>query len=228
VDTVDFATTAAELTGETAEYVWETLSENVKGGTAELTVVSKDAKQIFDKFYGEQHAIYWPKIEPHYKEHVVPLIHQKDQLVKEFNGWKKKEIDPSLNEFQKEYNKKHVKAVQIYGEQCKSALESARTLDLPYFEEIDQYVDQSCSDPDTSVRYIRNGLIILVLLPFRRWILAPVYWVWGIVLWVLLTITPLGFFFSKKKKAAPATKDKAKAVNTNGVRVKKKGKNVAQ
>jgi len=236
VDFVDGANAAAEKTSETAEYVWDKIGEGATIAKTELGIFYKDGqlklkegKQKFDKFYDEQHAIYWPQIEPHYKEHVVPLIKQKDALVKEFVQWRKKEIDPTVNDMTKEYNKHHAAAAKAYGEQCKASLKSAGEMDLPYFDEVNQYAQQSCNNPDTSVTYIRNGLIILVLLPFRHWILAPVYWVWGCIWWLLLTITPLGFFFSKNKKAPPAAKQgKAKAVNTNGVRVKKKGKNVAQ
>ena len=228
VDFMDFAETSAERASETAQTLLEQFWMASEAGWSKFQIWSSDARmkttQVYsdtkmktEQFYNEQYAIYWPQIEPHYKEHVVPLLKKKDDLVKEGMAFKSKEIDPHIDNvqkqldphlktIQKEYNTQFSKASKLYGKHCKEVVATAKEMDMPFnTDEVIPYMQQSCNNPETSVKYIQYGLIFLILLPFRRYIMAPILWVWGIVWYILLTITPLGFFFSKKKKSSTAS-----------------------
>ena len=90
--------------------------------------------------------------------------------------------------------------MRIYGEVCEETLATAKGMGIDHLSQAIPYVETSCADPETSVTYIQYGLILLILLPFRRLILKPVFWAWDILWTIMLTMTPLRFFFGRKKK----------------------------
>mmetsp|Transcript_52724 Transcript_52724/g.147974 ORF Transcript_52724/g.147974 Transcript_52724/m.147974 type:complete len:556 (+) Transcript_52724:103-1770(+) len=175
------------------------------------------------EIYGEQYNQHWPKIKPHYDEHVAPLVGK-------VNQWKSKEVDPKLESLKKEYvkiktneidprlkvlnterKKLFAKMVELYSTYCSESYKFSRQMAkkhdfMEQFQQVGPYVKDSCDHAERSVTLLLQGMLVLFLLPFTGRILRLAWGLVRLALKVFLTVTLLRFILprgSSKGKDQP-------------------------
>lgn len=206
---------AAAKTAEAATKAATQLNYHGTKLAKELSVQADVGYKKGKKIYEDQYNQHWPKVKPHYDEHVLPVV-------KKFNEWKAKEVDPHLETLKKEYqafktkqidprmrtlNKERkalfAKMVEMYAENCKvgyqhgAAMAKENELVESIFKKMGPGMKESCQKPELSVTLILRVTLVLVLLPFTGRILGLI---WGLIrfVWnIFLTVTLIRFILPK-------------------------------
>lgn len=217
--TQEAATLAAVKTKDTAVYVAGEAHVFSRRIAQDASLQTKAGYEISKKVYNEQYNKQWPKIKPHYDQHVAPLVvsflawkasnidPSLDVAKAEFSKIKTNEIDPRLKALNKERKSIFAAMVKGYASTCQEshsiATKFAKEHDL--VDQFSGFVDamqQSCQRPEHSVTLALKILLVLCLLPFTSRIFGFAWSMVKFIVNVFLTVTLIKFILPGKSKAA--------------------------
>ena len=238
---MDYSKKAMETISEYALLAADFVLEKSDSAWQETKKYSKQASNQSKDFYEQTvKPEYKQKVVPLVEEHVMPLVDQYVMpLLSQVDHFVKETIQPSFQaledtitpkyqQWKALYEETHEDMAKSFGQLCVEALaiarqESAKREILQAFEEtIAPQLEAICQDPSESLYRAEIGVLVMMMLPFWRVFWNLFMFVVRLVWKIVLTITPLGFFFRKSNKPkATTTKPNGSKATTKG-RVKKK------
>jgi hypothetical protein len=221
--TVEAATAAAIKTKETVTFLAGKADVHGRRLAQDISIHSKWAYQKSNQIYNEQYQKQWPKIKPHYDQHVAPLVDKAkvwkaknvdpklNSAMAEYNKIKSKDIDPRLEALHKQRKVAFVKLVETYATTCKEShrflVDFAKTNDLQeQLSSVATAMKESCQRPEHSVTLALKMLLVLFLLPFVGRIFGLAWSIARLALNIFLTVTLIRFFLPRGKSSVKATK----------------------
>jgi uncharacterized membrane protein YbaN (DUF454 family) len=106
----------------------------------------------------------------------------------------------------------HKKLIRSYGQECKAMFQLYKKASREQ-EFLKQHAlpkslleawSNSCANPEESIQAAIYGILLVVGIMFHRTIFGLIWWIINIPLTILLTITPLGLMFRRRRSGKPA------------------------
>ena len=212
--TKEAATAAAIQTQDKAVYLAGEANVHGRRLAKEASIHAKTGYEVTKQFCIEQYQTQWPKIKPHFDQHVAPIVDKAVQwkalnidprwnhVVAEYNKIKTKEINPRLELFHRERKAMFVKMVATYASTCQEShrvlVDFTKERDLvEQFATIETAMKESCQRPEQSVTLALKLLLVLALLPFVSRIWGVSWFLVRILLRIFLTVTFLKFLLPR-------------------------------
>ena len=232
VYTKEAATAAAIQMQDKAVYLAGEANVHGRRMAKEASIHAKVGYETTKRFCIEQYHTQWPKIKPHYDQHVAPMVDkavqwktlnidpQWNQVKAEYIKIKTKEINPRLERFHKERKALFVKMVATYASTCQEShrilVDFTKQRDLvEQFATIETSMKESCQRPEQSVTLTLKLLLVLALLPFVSRIWGVLWFMVRILLRIFMTVTLLKFLLPRGRN------DDTKAVKRSKANGKK-------
>jgi len=198
------AAVAMKLTGEHIliglEYSSRFMNDQVD---EHWPTIQQTIQPYFKKYIADN---YETHIEPHLREHLFPRFNQASVwYYDKFMPWSVRKIDdchtfftPILNTCFDEVEKFHFKMTGLYGEYCSSSLQEFLKISkesdvLMKYPPPTYFWKQSCLHPRESLNALMQGIFVLLSIAFRRRILGLFLGFFGLLLSIIIHLTPLRF-----------------------------------
>jgi len=235
--TKEAAVVAAKKTHVTAIHVATLADIHSRRLANVLSVHAKVGYEKSKEFYDTQYEQYWPKMKPHYDQHVAPIVEKTaqwkainidpkwNQFMKDYNEIKTKEIDPRLKVFHEKRMTLFEKMVKTYAVSCRESyrflVDFAKERDMEdQFKTIEIAMKKSCQRPEHSVTLALKMVLVFMLLPFVGRIWGISYFLCRLILKIFLTVTLIRFVLprgtSNNNKKTTKEKIGTKPFSSNG------------
>lgn len=180
-------------------------------------ILFEKSKEQAGKIYQQQMEKHWHTIEPHYEEHikgnykkhVAPHLEKHIfPRMKQLSKWYKDVAAPRAQQAFKDLQKGHKNLIRWYGQQCKSTFKSYKQLskEKEFFREhplprsVSEAWSNSCANPEESIKAFTYTILLVIGIMFHRTIFGLIWWIINIPLTILLTVTPLGLIFRRRRQ----------------------------
>ncbi len=218
------ASVATSKASEAALVAASQLNIHGRNLAKELVVHAQLGYEKSKQIYNDQYKVLWPKVKPHYDQHLAPLVNKaaewrskeidpKLQLVKkEYLIMKTKQIDPRIKILKMESKKLFAKMVELYGTHCRATYKVAHQLAkdhdfMEHFQKVGPLVKESCDNAESSVTMLLRAMLILILLPFLGRIFGLLWAIMRLIVNIFLTVTLLRFILPRGTTSKNSVKE---------------------